>query len=573
MSSRSRNRPGSSPPRRGASLLALAVIFALGAGDDGEGVEEAFDSAYGQQYRAAQRSPAASDDVELAEELLSAAESSSSDRFRRHIYRKTYELLGEGAEAFPVAERALVRWFEAAPDQRRQIERDLLDLRRRWFRQSRRRQERAEVGAALVDLYLRIADRQIEQGRADRRTLDLYRRALSVAGRIGTERVEKLRRRSEAAAELSRAGLKADRLRQQVEVGAGASAVHSLVRLCLLELARPGEAAKLADRCEDEQLGRIAKLAAEAPDLEPAQWRQLGRWYRQRIDSSAGVARRIALRQAIACFENFLSERSGSDPDMTAGVEATLRKLRERLERDEAKPFERMLAGRLLGGSAAGEGEAPISPVRPAGGQGEKGTVVCRKLVVQGSAQGVSDRALVSGGPRGNGRSGARVLLVEAADDWTVLGTQWSGVYHRAGNARWLQLIHPTQDGHLMVTVFPDRVRLTEGGFWGGYTGRETGLEVQRSRAFERTFPLEPGVEYRITSELTADGVYRLYVDGQAVAAARIGQTQPLVLGGEFEDREAPETLSRGQAGVILGPADRAPNVLSEIRFFPLAAE
>jgi hypothetical protein len=217
---------------------------------------------------------------------------------------------------------------------------------------------------------------------------------------------------------------------------------------------------------------------------------------------------------------------------------------------------------------------------------------VCQLLRAKADAVGLSHEAVAFTAPWGDGRSGANGFVIEAHPAWPEDGTRWELNWTWSGSARTAQIIHPWDDGHIVVSIFRwDDVKVTGVGRWTrigwGHRFLEDDVPINTTDAFDVLLPLVEGEMYTFASELDSDGSYRLFLNGLLIVTATTTAAEPLDLfipegvhppetSGwaelKFEGAGLPDVLLPGQAGVIVGPRDNGINEIRDIEFFPIPA-
>lgn len=177
--------------------------------------------------------------------------------------------------------------------------------------------------------------------------------------------------------------------------------------------------------------------------------------------------------------------------------------------------------------------------------------------------------------PRGDGRSGAKGVLLRNAPDWRTAGTAWHCTYSRSRSAVGVQFIHPLGSGHVLVHVTAKSIGIfqptsfTEAGYRSGDIRT---LDV--TQAYATLFPMKDDQQYVITSRLTHGGAYSIAVNGQVVARARITSAPPAIALPATAGFKAligvlPEQLEPGDAALIVGPLDSGQNTCVNVRLMP----
>lgn len=200
-------------------------------------------------------------------------------------------------------------------------------------------------------------------------------------------------------------------------------------------------------------------------------------------------------------------------------------------------------------------------------------------------AAGANPLAIVFDAPRGDGRGGAKGVLVCGGPEWAKLGSRWSFTYARGGSAFGLQIIHPFQNGQVIVHLKREGVGISGPRAWteAGYGGGDRAA-LRPTEAFKKLFPLAEDKPYRVVSTLLPDGAYEMKVEDEAVVSGQVRAAQPL----SFEIKEGQQfpgasgwgklefqgagfitEWRRGFCGVVVEPLDDGQNTVSGLRFTP----
>ena len=210
---------------------------------------------------------------------------------------------------------------------------------------------------------------------------------------------------------------------------------------------------------------------------------------------------------------------------------------------------------------------------------------VAASLQAKGSATTPAANTVVFSGPTGNGRSGAKGILLKSEPG---SGSTWTFKYQRGGTAYGVEIIHPLGRGHAIVHLGKGGIGLSTPKAWTevGYGGGDS-KRVNQNKTFDEIFPLKDGQEYEVVSRMSAGGAFELLIDGKSVATGRAsgadplsleipeGKTFPLSGRGklEFKGDDLPLKWSPGWAGILLGPLDDGQHSARELRYTPNAAE
>lgn len=180
--------------------------------------------------------------------------------------------------------------------------------------------------------------------------------------------------------------------------------------------------------------------------------------------------------------------------------------------------------------------------------------------------------------PNGNGRRGANGIYIPPRSPNAKQITEMSFTYHRSGSARGVQVIHPLGDGHVVISILPDKININVDGPWPGTFGRDTSSK-QLTAAFARVFRVPDEKVISVRTRVFPNGVSEVAIDGSVVATASTAKALPFENEERFGQTNSPNPAGvvppmkwpAGSAGIILGPLDGGSNVAEKIVFRRLA--
>lgn len=226
----------------------------------------------------------------------------------------------------------------------------------------------------------------------------------------------------------------------------------------------------------------------------------------------------------------------------------------------------------------AAPASAPPVPATPVAGSIE----VASELAAKGGVKDIATGAIPFDGPSGDGRRGAKGVLLTNDPLTGKNGSTWSFTYTRQNHARVLEIIHPHGMGQVIIHIQIDGVGISTPESWVevGYGPGDVN-RVKKTREFGDVFPLVDDEAYPLVSKLNGQGDYELIMKGKVVVTARVAKTSPLSLeikkgetfpgsgrdGLEFKGEGLPLKWAPGYAAVLVGPIDKGANVCREVRF------
>ena len=316
-----------------ASLSLLGVLRPSAAASEAEKAQEAFDLLYGDDLKrvAATRDPA--DDIALAAKLLEAAKvAQNQPAFLVLLCEKAVELAAIDPKGYETAAAAADLLAEKVPERAAACQEKVLTIRQRQY-EAARGEDRTKAGEAFIQSLLAAAAAKARTGDFEA-GLKHCRTAQAIARRIGAAntgavefQVRNLQARQKAAAKVLE-------LKQQLQADpSNPPARDELVRILVVELDDPPQAAKHLDEHCDAALRKFVPAAAKPLDKAPElACVDLGEWYRGLADGAgvSPVARAAMLARAKAYYLRYLALHGASDIDRTK-AELMVKKVDEAL--------------------------------------------------------------------------------------------------------------------------------------------------------------------------------------------------------------------------------------------------
>ena len=222
-----------------------------------------------------------------------------------------------------------------------------------------------------------------------------------------------------------------------------------------------------------------------------------------------------------------------------------------------------------------------IDPAKRTPGPG----MVASELRAKGGGKDVAAGAIVFDGPMGNGRRGAKGVLLKNTPMTGSQGSNWSFRYSIDGTAYGVQIIHPHAKGQVIVHLSRNNVGISAPKAWTeiGWTNGSN-KAVKKTPNWDKQFPLVEGQPTAIESRLSANGQYEIAINGLVVASARFSaKAHPLSINippdkkypldgymhTPFKGPDLPMEWSAGYAALLLSPLDGGANIAREITFRP----
>jgi len=293
---------------------------------------DTFNKLYGDDLKRVAATPSPADDVALAKQLLEAAgKVTNQPDFLALLCEKACELAIKDPTGYSTAKAAAELLAANVPEKKVESLQKIAAMYQHAYTTARV-DARARAGEALIESLKVLANAQIAAEDADGAGATL-KQALAVATAIKSE--------SKAAVQAQLAGLTSQ---QQIEKQIAAlkakldadpkdaASRKELVRLYVVELNTPAEAAKFIDETLDDATRKYvpaaAKLVEDAPE---AACMELGDWYKGLADQAAAPASKGAmLERAKAYYARFVDLHKVDDV-ARAGATLMLKKIDDAL--------------------------------------------------------------------------------------------------------------------------------------------------------------------------------------------------------------------------------------------------
>jgi hypothetical protein len=248
-----------------------------------------------------------------AQGVLKAADDlADAPATQQRIYEKAYELGLKRSTGYATSVQAARAALTGAGDQKLAWQMKLLvALRLTW--QSAARNAKGQAGQAYIEHLLAVADEQAEADNTAE-AVKLYTEASSRVRYCAPDRREEVAAKLRDATARHRVLLRAEQLKRQLaETPNDAGARENLVRLYVVDLDRPAEAATLLTADLGEAWRTYVPLAAkDVEQLDKQPCRELGDWYMSVAPRPASPGRRNTLARAVAYYQRFVDLETSS---------------------------------------------------------------------------------------------------------------------------------------------------------------------------------------------------------------------------------------------------------------------
>jgi len=301
-----------------AVLTAAAGLFPpvvrAAESEDVQKARETLDLLFAEELKRVRDTPDAADDVELAKRLLETARKATGEPALLALLCETAcDLAADSPDGYGVVSDAVELGLKHAPEKAGMWTDRLIDVRQKQF-QAARGGDKLDAGETLLDLLIGRAEGRIA-------ALDLseasvpYGRAAGAARAIGSVRGPEIDGRLAWLAHATTALAEAKTLEAALAKEPGDEAMRErLVRLYLVDLDRPVEAAAFVEGVQDASLAKYvpgaAKGAASAPELACL---ELAQWYAGLAEAAPTAAREPLYVRAERYLRRFLDMSDAED--------------------------------------------------------------------------------------------------------------------------------------------------------------------------------------------------------------------------------------------------------------------
>jgi hypothetical protein len=325
-------------------MLRIAVLIFLSLGmfslpisaadsETQKKAQDAFDSIYGADVKRVRATKDTADDAALAAKLLEAARAvEAQPEFLAILCTNACELAAADPKGAEAAQAACDLAIEKAPAAAGACQDAIATMCRRQY-DAARGDAKVQAGDALIDALVAAADTRLRGGDTDGAHARILK-AATVARQARSQKADAIEAQLKAITARQKSAAEAERLKKQVEADpANAKARDQLVRLLVVDLDSPADAAKYVDESSEATLRKFvpaaAKPVADAPEMACL---ALTDWYMQ-LAAAAGPAGKAAMyARAVQYGERFLELHTAQDLDRTR-AELAVKKAEDEITR------------------------------------------------------------------------------------------------------------------------------------------------------------------------------------------------------------------------------------------------
>jgi tetratricopeptide (TPR) repeat protein len=354
-------------------LVAVAILLLSAAPVWADEAEDAFNSLYGNEYKRVAGTPDKNDDVALAADLLKAAKAPGvHPALLAILCDKAYELGTKAPAGYGSAIEAMEILAQRVPDKAADALKNLLAVRERQY-QAAKGLDKADAGEVFIEALLVAADASTKGG-ATAEAMAFLRKAFGAAKAVKSDRQNEIQGRIDRATMRERLRKQVSDLKARLAANPqDVAARKEALRLCLVDLDDPAEAATFLDDSSDEAMRKYVPAAAKGVGAAPQlACLELGQWYHGLAGDAHALSKPGMLTRARDYLERFLELHTVQDANRLLADQllATIQEQLSKLGQGTAAPLERNL---VLGVWFFRQREGPLvdSRRKPVAIQGE----------------------------------------------------------------------------------------------------------------------------------------------------------------------------------------------------------
>jgi hypothetical protein len=334
--------------RQGMLRIAVLILLSLGmfslpaSAADSESqqkAQDAFDSIYGADVKRVRATKDTADDAALAAKILESARAvEAQPEFLAILCTNACELAAADPKGAEAAQAACDLAIEKALAAAGACQDAIVTMRRRQY-DAARGDAKAQACDVFIEALAAAADTRLRGGDTEGAHIRILK-AATLARQTKSQKADTVEAQLRAVTARQKSAAEAERLKKQVEADpANAKARDQLVRLLVVDLDSPAEAAKYVDESSDATLRKFvpaaAKAVADAPEMACL---ALTDWYMQ-LAATAGPAGKAAMyARAVQYGERFMELHTAQDLDRTR-AELAVKKAREAAAGNVRDPF------------------------------------------------------------------------------------------------------------------------------------------------------------------------------------------------------------------------------------------
>lgn len=316
----------------------IALTGAALLAQNAENPREVFQSLYGQQLRQVKATRDATDDIELAQTLVTAAQSvKDQPALVEVLCDQAYQLAVRHDDGLEAAVQAMQTLVRVSPGQASDGYAKLLAAHQRRYSRARG-DEKTQAGQDFLDATVQAAQTLAEAddyGPA----VALYRKAVYLANTVDPDRKQTIQNELEHLVNRQRVAKEMHQLKAIFEASPDDQATaRRIVLTYLTELDNPAGAKAYAGLTGDDELKRLVLLAAQdTGQVRAADALDLAEWYRGLAGQITGetapakASQAALLTRAATYYDRFLAQHTAQDLAATK-AQLALKEVRNTLD-------------------------------------------------------------------------------------------------------------------------------------------------------------------------------------------------------------------------------------------------
>jgi tetratricopeptide (TPR) repeat protein len=304
--------------------LFLGLIVVLGllqpvswawADDPGE-AKKFFDDFYGEPLKAALGTRSPMDDVELAGEMVKAAQSATDQpNLLEMLCTKAHDLGAKHPAGYDAAIEAMRLLRKHVPAKSAEALTNMITLMDKQYRSLKSAAQRKEALEKLLDFLVQSADYFISEGQLDE-AKKIYYKAQTMAGASDRTDLKKaIKARFTFLNNYDTVMQRAQRAVATLKTNPkDAKTAEELVMIYVADLNDPTEAAKFLSGVSNPELIRFVPMAGrDGQGASPQELFDLAEWYRNKLANNKRLSHRALLLRSRAYYKRFLADYGKDD--------------------------------------------------------------------------------------------------------------------------------------------------------------------------------------------------------------------------------------------------------------------
>jgi len=316
----------------GGRLAPAAILLASWLPVLADEAADTFNKLYGEDLKRVAATPFPADDVALARQMLEDAKKvGDQPAFVALLCEKAYELAAKDASGYATATAAMDLLAVKVPEKKVECLQKNAGIYQKQYALARG-EAKTKAGENVIAALSALAEAQTAAGDTDGAGMTL-RQAIAVATAIKSEHKAALQARLENLAPRQKIERQIAAIQAKLDANPKDAASRTeLVRLYLVEMDDPAEAAKFLDETLDEAARKYVPAAARTVEAAPeVECTELGDWYKGLAEQAVTPgSKRAMLRRAQGYYRRFLVLHPAADLGRTAAT-LTLKRIDDAL--------------------------------------------------------------------------------------------------------------------------------------------------------------------------------------------------------------------------------------------------